>query len=365
MTDRDPRRQRRRRGGARLSEADSHSPEAVGVGERTYGSPIRVPLTAAATPHAGDTSGAGGVNSAFWNTFGPFMPYNANLILSALGSMQQTALHPTPHHIPHPAVVSTPQPTPEPQAQGTAQQSGGRILPWSKPKVAVRDKSLIEPEGDTYMLYYRFSKYKMLSVSLEREPTVDELYRDTHMRKKKDNQGNWVCKKSELRLDEHLKRWHEHRSSHTSTDDSSQTPPLSEQDIWVQGNLTSKGRVYGFGAEGVLMKQRSRLSASTRSSSVHNYDAREMAMRLNEGVVQAAEEARQAEEANHKEIEDLRQELAQEKAARQRDKEKVKSKLSKLWRFFKSQQAGSSTAPPQDDDEDEPDPSHLGDSSED
>ncbi|KAJ8435921.1 hypothetical protein Cgig2_013268 [Carnegiea gigantea] len=211
----------------------------------------------------------------------------------------------------------------------------------------------------------RFDRFVLNSVSLEREPTVDELYRDTHMRRKKDNQGNWVCKKSELRLDEHLKRWHEYRSSHTSTEDSSQTPPLSEQDIWVKGNLTSKGRVYGFGAEGVLMKQRSRLSASTHSSSVHNYDAREMAMRLNEGVVQAAEEARQAEEANHKEIEDLLQELAQEKATRQRDKDKVKSKLSKLWRFFKSQQAGSSTAPPQDDDEDKHDPSHLGDSSED
>ncbi|KAJ8423878.1 hypothetical protein Cgig2_001544 [Carnegiea gigantea] len=59
------------------------------------------------------------------------------------------------------------------------------------------------------------------------------------------------------------------------------------------------------------------------------------------------------------------QELAQEKAARQRDKEKVKSKISKLWRFFKSQKAASSTAPPEDDDEDEPDPSHLDDSSDD
>ena len=90
-----------------------------------------------------------------------------------------------------------------------------------------------------------------------------------------------------------------------------------------------------------------------------------MAMRLNESVVKAAEEARQAEEAKHKEIEDLRQALAQEKAARKRDKEKVKSKISKLWKFFKSQQAGSSTAPPQDNDEDDPDPLDLGDSSDD
>ena len=43
--------------------------------------------------------------------------------------------------------------------------------------------------------------------------------------------------------------------------------------------------MYGFGAKGVVMKERARLSASTRSSSVHNYDAREMAMRLNESAV--------------------------------------------------------------------------------
>ena len=250
----------------------------------------------------------------------------------------------------------------------------------------------------------------MQAASLQREPTVDELYKDTHCSKKTDNQGNWVCKKSELRLvrsysihmtmsclteygfnvinivihivvfvntqEEHTKRWQEYRSSNSSTDDSSQSLPLSERDIWVQGNLNSKGRVYGFGAEGVVMRERSRMSVSSRSSSVNNYDAREMAMRLNETAVKAAEDARQAEEARLREIQELRKqvqekeaqfqhELAQEKAARHRDKEKVKSKISKLWRFFKSQQAGSSAAPPEDDDEDEPDSSHLGDSSDD
>ena len=57
---------------------------------------------------------------------------------------------------------------------------------------------------------------------------------------------------------------------------------------------------------------------------------------------------------------------------RLRDKQKVKSKISKLCRFFKSQQVGSSTALPDttpskddDDDEDELDPSDLGDSSHD
>jgi len=50
--------------------------------------------------------------------------------------------------------------------------------------------------------------------------------------------------------------------------------------------------------------------------------------------------------------------------------EKGGSKISKLWRFFKSQQAGSSTAtsdttPSGDDNEDEPDTSDLGNSSHD
>ena len=96
---------------------------------------------------------------------------------------------------------------------------------------------------------------------------------------------------------EHRKRWQEYRSSHSSTDDSSQSHPLSERDIRVQGNLTGKGRVYGFGAEGVVMKQRSHLLVSSRSSSINKYDARLMAMRLNESAVKAAEKARQAEEA--------------------------------------------------------------------
>ncbi|KAJ8433582.1 hypothetical protein Cgig2_012595 [Carnegiea gigantea] len=149
--------------------------------------------------------------------------------------------------------------------------------------------------------------------------------------------------------------------------------------VQVQGNLTSKGHMYGFGAEGVVVKQRSRLSVSSRSSSINKHDAREMAMRLNETAVKAAEEARQKEmqELRKQVKEEMRakeakfeNELAQEKAARQRDKEKVKSNMSKLWGFFKSQQAGSSTAPPdttlsEDDDEDEPRTTNLGDSSHD
>ena len=58
-------------------------------------------------------------------------------------------------------------------------------------------------------------------------------------------------------------------------------------------NLNNKGCVYGFGCEGLVMKQQSRQSTSARSSSVNNYDAHEMAIRLNESVAKATEDARQ------------------------------------------------------------------------
>lgn len=94
-----------------------------------------------------------------------------------------------------------------------------------------------------------------------------------------------------------------------------------------------------------------------------------MAMWLNESTMKAGEEARQKEmqefrkqvkeEIGAKEAK-FQNELAQEKVARQRDKENIKNKISKFWRFFKSQQAGPSTTlpdmtPAEDDDEDKPD----------
>ena len=149
--------------------------------------------------------------------------------------------------------------------------------------------------------------------------------------------------------EEHTKIWQEYKSSQSSTDDSSQSPPLSKRDILVQGNLTSKGHVSGFGAERVAMKRQSRLSISSHSSSVNNYDARKMAMRFNESVSKATEEeARQQEfrkeveeevraklivELNNQWVEKeakTQNDLDQEKAARQRDKKKVKSKMSKM-----------------------------------
>ena len=69
-----------------------------------------------------------------------------------------------------------------------------------------------------------------------------------------------------------------------SSNDSSQGPALSERDMWVQVNQDSKGRVYGFGFEGSKLKSTAQLSVSTRSSSVKNYDAYEIATGFNESV---------------------------------------------------------------------------------
>ena len=126
-----------------------------------------------------------------------------------------------------------------------------------------------------------------------------------------------------------------------------------------------------------------------RSSSVNNYDARKMETLLNKSVSKDLEDAPQEE--FHKQVEEvvrvkhivefnnqwaekeakIQNNMAQEKVARLQDKKKVKSKMSKIWRFFKSQQAGSSTTPLdttplEDDDEDdidEVDITNLGDDS--
>ncbi|KAJ8452437.1 hypothetical protein Cgig2_000026 [Carnegiea gigantea] len=114
--------------------------------------------------------------------------------------------------------------------------------------MATRDKILKELEGDTYMLY-------SLSLNIKCSKGVKQL------------------KNLFAYAQEHIKGWQEYITSQPSTNDSSQSPPLSESIIWVQGNLISKGCVYGFGVEGVVMKRQSRLSVSTRSSSINNYNA--------------------------------------------------------------------------------------------
>ncbi|KAJ8432027.1 hypothetical protein Cgig2_026730 [Carnegiea gigantea] len=260
------------------------------------------------------------MNPAFWSTFVLLMPCKPKLVMRVLGSMQQS------QSLLQPYVQPPPQLTPQPYVQRTTQQSvqptGRRIVPSTEPEMAVRGKILLEPEGNSYMNYYYWLSYlnhqvrrnfevrgakqlmnfftyarksgkvpdfvspnnwaqlqkywecpdfqtlssqnkknrssdhdgvdpslrtcgptpitewrRRMAVTLQREPTVNELYKDIHMYRTKDKQGNWVCKKSKLRL----------------------------------------GGVYGFGAEGVMMKRQFPLLVSIRSS-VKNYGARKMAI---------------------------------------------------------------------------------------
>uniref|UniRef100_A0A7C9AMJ5 Uncharacterized protein n=1 Tax=Opuntia streptacantha TaxID=393608 RepID=A0A7C9AMJ5_OPUST len=126
------------------------------------------------------------------------------------------------------------------------------------------------------------------------------------------------------------------------------------------------------------MKQRTRHSFSTtRSSSVNNYDPRKLAQRFNESVQKAAEDARiqmrqeleadltvkltaqLKDEWNQKEA-TLKKEFDVEKTAMKKQISKVQKVSKKLWNFFSSQVAGSSTKPtpqldPPDDDDDDND----------
>jgi len=147
-------------------------------------------------------------------------------------------------------------------------------------------------------------------------------------------------------------------------------------------NLNNKGRVYGFGSKGLVMKQQSRRSTSTRSSSVNNYGAHKMAIRLNKSIAKAAEDAPQEElgrkieaEVTQKLTNQFTKHLAKKETALEKmfKKQLKKSQLNvdRIWNFFTRQQAGtSSTQPPgsspfeEETDEDEEDETpNLGDDS--
>uniref|UniRef100_A0A7C8ZQM8 Uncharacterized protein n=1 Tax=Opuntia streptacantha TaxID=393608 RepID=A0A7C8ZQM8_OPUST len=131
-----------------------------------------------------------------------------------------------------------------------------------------------------------------------------------------------------------------------------------ERDFWVAQNPNNRGRAYGFGSEGLVMRQHARRSTSTRSSSVNNYDVREMTQRLNESVAKAAEDARQEElrrkiedELNKKLSDKFTKHLANAKASLEKTMKKQitksESKVHRIMDFFKSQRTGSSsTVPP-------------------
>ncbi|KAJ8443706.1 hypothetical protein Cgig2_032329 [Carnegiea gigantea] len=164
------------------------------------------------------------------------------------------------------------------------------------------------------------------------EPTDIVLFSNTHQSGDPMTKGKWVDGKSQQKAEEHRKRWEEYRNSHLSSDDSSQGLAVSERDMWLEANKDSKGHIYGFGSE-----------VSTRSSSVKNYDAREMATRLNESVSNQLE--RENREPLLKKVDYLAD-------VRKKDKSKIKM----MWNFIKRHASGPSNEPPQNilssDDED-------------
>jgi len=92
----------------------------------------------------------------------------------------------------------------------------------------------------------------------------------------------------------HTQKWEQISNTQSSTDTTNEDT-ISESDFRVTQNLNNKSRICGFGSEGLVMKEQLRRSTSARSSSVNNYDALEMAIRLNESVAKVAEDARQEE----------------------------------------------------------------------
>ena len=122
-------------------------------------------------------------------------------------------------------------------------------------------------------------------------------------------------------LAEHTQKCEQIRNTQPSSNTTNEDA-ISEHDFWITQNLKNKGRVYGFGSEGLVMKEQVCQSTSARSSSVNNYDAREVAIRLNESVAKAAEDARQEElrrkiepEVTHKLADQFTRHLAKSQAA--------------------------------------------------
>ena len=63
---------------------------------------------------------------------------------------------------------------------------------------------------------------------------------------------------------------------------------MTPKEFWVKENLDKKGRIYGFGTEGVKLKKSATIAAS-RHSSVEHFDPREQVQLLNQSITKQAE----------------------------------------------------------------------------
>ena len=62
-----------------------------------------------------------------------------------------------------------------------------------------------------------------------------------------------------------------------------QLSPMTPEEFWDKENLDKKGRVYGFGMEGVKLKKSTRIAAA-RHSSVEHFDPRKQAQLPNQSI---------------------------------------------------------------------------------
>ena len=96
-------------------------------------------------------------------------------------------------------------------------------------------------------------------------------------------------------------------------------PPITQEEFWIKENLDKKGRVYGFGTEGVKLKKSATIAAARHSSAEH-FDPRQQAQLFNESITKQAEAITQLTKKQGK----------------------TERMLKKVLRFFKGQSAGSS-----------------------
>lgn len=182
---------------------------------------------------------------------------------------------------------------------------------------------------------------RRLAQTLGREPTCKELFKETHCKVK---DKTFVEKKSAKKYANHQNKWHEY--SQAATQGGSQLPPMTQEEFWIKENLDKKGRVYGFGADGVKLNKSATIAAAHHSSAEH-FDPRQQAQLFNESITKQAEAITQ---------------IAKKQG-------KTKRMLKKILRFFKGQSAGSSNQinlNPSDEDDSEDDndddPTNLSDS---
>ena len=121
---------------------------------------------------------------------------------------------------------------------------------------------------------------------------------------------------------------------------------MTPEEFWVKENLDKKGRVYGFGTQGVKLKKSAAIAAARHSSAEH-LDPREQAQLLNQSIIKQAEVISQ---------------IAKKQG-------KTKRIIKKNLRFLKGQSTGSSSQinlNPDDEDDSENDndnyPTNLFDS---